>query len=485
MHPASKTALVAFVLASLGRSVFGQSVRPTSEAEADVLKVEEAYRLAKLQNDTQALGRILADDYVGTNQYGVRRNKSQVIEIFRTFKLSLTPAKALVQVSSDIAVVSGSQTERNPLGEEQLLFMRVYIKRDGRWQLLSSTQLIGQAQRYLPPGEEGEPQSAEEAYRRAMHSMQVLRVDEGILMFGKAILLKPDWAQAYAARAKALYQAKRYNDAVKDCDEAIRLDPENVAWYNIRGLTYAESGQYARAIEDYSRAINLSPKNAAYYDNRGRALSELGQTEKAIEDLTKAIQMTPDSVKAYENRATAYARMKDWLHAIADCTAAIQVAPTAWQYEKRADAKLSAGDRTGADEDLAKAVQLRSWEQLENPGASFASVERSLATGSAGKQEPQGVYRVGGNVSAPTIVYKVDPEYSEEARVAGLVGHVTLQLVVDSAGRARNIRVGRSLGLGLDEKAIEAVNKWKFQPGYQSGQPVLVQATVNFDLLLT
>jgi len=95
------------------------------------------------------------------------------------------------------------------------------------------------------------------------------------------------------------------------------------------------------------------------------------------------------------------------------------------------------------------------------------------------------VFRVGGGVSAPVVLYKVDPEYSEEARKAKYSGTVVLQLVVDPAGKARDIRVVRSLGLGLDEKAIEAVNKWKFRPGVKNGQPVSVQATieVNFRLL--
>src|SRR5437588_1610729 len=96
-----------------------------------------------------------------------------------------------------------------------------------------------------------------------------------------------------------------------------------------------------------------------------------------------------------------------------------------------------------------------------------------------------GIYRVGGGVTAPAVLYKVDPEYSEEARKAKYSGTVVLQLVVDASGKARDIKVVRSLGLGLDEKAIEAVNKWKFRPGVKNGQPVAVQATieVNFRLL--
>jgi periplasmic protein TonB len=96
-----------------------------------------------------------------------------------------------------------------------------------------------------------------------------------------------------------------------------------------------------------------------------------------------------------------------------------------------------------------------------------------------------GVFRVGGGVTAPSLVYKVEPEYSEEARKAKYQGTVLLYVEVDPSGHATNIRVARSLGLGLDEKAIEAVRKWKFAPGKKDGRPVAVAATieVNFRLL--
>lgn len=96
-----------------------------------------------------------------------------------------------------------------------------------------------------------------------------------------------------------------------------------------------------------------------------------------------------------------------------------------------------------------------------------------------------GAYRIGGGVSAPTLVFKVEPEYSEEARKAKFQGTVVLYVVVDEKGQPRELRVLRPLGLGLDEKAIEAVTKWRFRPGYKDGKPVPVAATieVNFRLL--
>jgi TonB family protein len=96
-----------------------------------------------------------------------------------------------------------------------------------------------------------------------------------------------------------------------------------------------------------------------------------------------------------------------------------------------------------------------------------------------------GVFRVGGGVTAPALLFKVEPEYSEEARKAKYQGTVVLYVEVDPSGRPRNLRVVRSLGLGLDEKAIEAVQKWRFKPGVKDGKSVTVAATieVNFRLL--
>ncbi len=96
-----------------------------------------------------------------------------------------------------------------------------------------------------------------------------------------------------------------------------------------------------------------------------------------------------------------------------------------------------------------------------------------------------GVYKIGGGVSSPVPIYKPDPEYSEEARKAKYSGAVTLSIIVDTEGKARDIKVVKSLGMGLDEKAMEAVALWKFRPAMKGGQPVNVRATieVNFRLL--
>ncbi len=95
-----------------------------------------------------------------------------------------------------------------------------------------------------------------------------------------------------------------------------------------------------------------------------------------------------------------------------------------------------------------------------------------------------GVFRVGGGVSAPKATFAPDPEYSEEARKAKYQGTCVLWLIVGPDGHPRDIRVSRTLGLGLDEKAIEAVKNWKFEPAMKDGKPVAVQINVEVDFRL-
>jgi protein TonB len=95
-----------------------------------------------------------------------------------------------------------------------------------------------------------------------------------------------------------------------------------------------------------------------------------------------------------------------------------------------------------------------------------------------------GVYRVGGDVSAPILISKTEPEYSEEARKAKYSGTVLLSLIVGADGLPRDIRVVRPLGLGLDEKAVEAVQKWRFRAGIKGGHPVATQATIEVSFRL-
>ncbi|MGB8065270.1 MAG: energy transducer TonB [Candidatus Sulfotelmatobacter sp.] len=79
----------------------------------------------------------------------------------------------------------------------------------------------------------------------------------------------------------------------------------------------------------------------------------------------------------------------------------------------------------------------------------------------------------------PRVIYAPEPEYSAQARKAGYQGVCTLSVIVEADGRTSHIRVSDSLGMGLDEKAINAVKRWKFAPALKDGKPVPVQIAVE------
>jgi TonB family protein len=97
-----------------------------------------------------------------------------------------------------------------------------------------------------------------------------------------------------------------------------------------------------------------------------------------------------------------------------------------------------------------------------------------------------GVYRLGstGGITEPTIIYRVEPQYSEDARKARYQGTVTLEAIVHKDGTVEIIRVVRGVGFGLDENAQKALRQWKFKPAMLNGQPVDVSLNieVNFNL---
>ncbi len=95
-----------------------------------------------------------------------------------------------------------------------------------------------------------------------------------------------------------------------------------------------------------------------------------------------------------------------------------------------------------------------------------------------------GIFRIGGGVTAPTVISQVQPEYSEEARKARYEGVVVLEAIVHADGTIEIQRVVRGLGFGLDQKAIEALEQWKFRPGMRGGEAVSVAINieVNFNL---
>jgi protein TonB len=95
-----------------------------------------------------------------------------------------------------------------------------------------------------------------------------------------------------------------------------------------------------------------------------------------------------------------------------------------------------------------------------------------------------GPMHIGGSIRPPVVLTSVDPEFSEEARKAKFSGNVQVYLWVDEQGNPSHVKVIRGVGMGLDEKAVEAVRQYKFKPAMQNGKPVKVDLyiDVNFQI---
>ena len=90
-----------------------------------------------------------------------------------------------------------------------------------------------------------------------------------------------------------------------------------------------------------------------------------------------------------------------------------------------------------------------------------------------------GIYHVGGGVAAPLLIFAPDPEFSDEARRAKFQGICVVSLVVDAQGNPQRVQVVRHLGMGLDQKAVDAVNQYRFKPATLQGKPVPVEVNIE------
>lgn len=177
-------------------------------------------------------------------------------------------------------------------------------------------------------------------------------------------------------------------------------------------------------------------------NRQGVELFGSGQYENAIAKFSDAINLAPKSSRPYFNRGGAEYKLGRWAAAVADFQKALELEPG-----------------------IPKAQEL------------IASAQQHLTP----KGSPS-LY--GGADSRPELTHSVQPDYTKEAIQGHVEGAVLVQFVVDERGHTKDIQIKRSLGSGLDEKAVKAVEKWRFKPATKDGKPVPVQtsAEIKFQL---
>lgn len=128
------------------------------------------------------------------------------------------------------------------------------------------------------------------------------------------------------------------------------------------------------------------------------------------------------------------------------------------------------------------------WHNLRTIRISEEIIEYAQWTSSRERQahhsRPRGPLHVGGDVRAPVKIHAPQPQYTPIARKARIQGVVIAQAVIDEEGNVASLEVLKGLPMGLSETAVEAMERWKFEPATLNGEPVAVyyNLTVNFRL---
>lgn len=193
---------------------------------------------------------------------------------------------------------------------------------------------------------------------------------ESLAALKRAISLNPAMAQAYDARARVWNRLAEYQNAILDCNKCLDLDAGFAPAYCNRAAAFFKLKQFDKALDDADKALALdkSPAaTAAASRAKASALIELGKAKEALTDCDTSIELEPKFPDSYYIRARAYNKLERYNEAVQDCAKSITLysnSPSA--YEVRAEAYRKLGHDVLADNDLAKAKQLKAaLEQLK------------------------------------------------------------------------------------------------------------------------
>jgi TonB family protein len=277
-----------------------------------------------------------------------------------------------------------------------------------------------------------------------------------------------------AARETMAYLAVRdqkFDEARKWSQEVIKLDGQSFAGHYFLALASIKGGmpdKAARAsVEDSLRTvIKLNPSFAFAYDALAMFYAQRGTNlAEAHELIEKAVQMAPGVPEVRVDEAQVLSAMNKNKDAMDVLDMALKMAHTP--------------EQTAAVENVLQSLQKFEAARAKIGGQKVVLLSR---TGTSGGK---GTGQVSAAAETPArAIYAPGVEYTEEAKEAKLEGVCVVSLIVGIDGKPSNIVVTKKLGMGLDEKAVEAVRKWKFEPGRRYGRPVITHLTLKLGFKL-
>jgi TonB family protein len=206
-----------------------------------------------------------------------------------------------------------------------------------------------------------------------------------------------------------------------------------------------------RSTDDYMRRIVRNQQNDGYEPIEAIPYGMLGGVAFARHDFKKGVVYESALVKACDSQALVF------IFGGAD--------------EETVN-ELSAATELKLDPATSGCVSNAAITQDKPPTSSSSTTGQS-----SGKQ----VYRVSGDVKPPRVISGPQPNYPQQARKGHVAGPIVIWMVIDSDGRTRDIQVQRGISSELDQAAVEAAEKWRFEPATKEGKPVSVRIAIQFD----
>ncbi len=135
---------------------------------------------------------------------------------------------------------------------------------------------------------------------------QINMKDEAIEAYEKALLINPNYADAYSNMGAALQDQGNLDKAIEACNKALAIKPDYAEAYNNKGNALKDQGKLDEAIEEYQKALLINPNYADAYSNIGAALQDQGKLEESIVFHKKCILLNPNHAQAYRNMGVAF-----------------------------------------------------------------------------------------------------------------------------------------------------------------------------------
>lgn len=153
------------------------------------------------------------------------------------------------------------------------------------------------------------------------------RPEEAIEQYRNAIVINPNYAEAYNNLGNAFLDLKHPEDAIKQYIKTIDINPNNAEPYNNLGIALLNLKRPEEAIKQYRKAIDINPNVAEPYNNWGVAIQDIKRPDEAIEHYSKAIDINPNYAEAYSNWGNALQELKRPEEAIEFYRKAITINP--------------------------------------------------------------------------------------------------------------------------------------------------------------